>query len=662
MLSLAQAYFRADQTAKGLEVSRLLSAQGKDDVRVHFSLGVMLAAERQYEAAVHEFELADALSPRTFEILFNLGQAYLRTSNPEKGEAVLVRALSLEPDSAQTLYLLGKLYLDQRKYVQAMEMAVKAQRLAPQNTDILFLLARISMQQSYFEDAIQLLQQGTKLAPNRPDLHAALGESYFAAGKVNKAIEEFQTLIRLDPSAGAYNFMGLCYRHMGRYNEARKHFEEGLRVDPKNAACLYNLGYIENKLGNHAAAEKFLTLALESNPSYDEAMFELASVKMSQKKHAEALPLLRRCAKLTSKPAPVYYKLATAERALRLTEAAERDFKIFETLSKEPSPGPYPFQRVIETFDQRSQLSNQERIRLELEQLLHMASRNPGHPSTLYLLAETYLKLGQRDEAKKWIVELNRLSKGDVRTAVGIGVLLAQYRMYPEAIEHFQMAVAADPSSDEARYDLANAHFHVRDYQRALEVIQEATPSAEQDDATLALLADTYAHLGRTEEATKIFEAAIQRNPENEQCYLLLALTHLRAGNRRAAEKTLYQGLNRVPNSGKLCWGMGVHAAVDGKNELAEEFLRRAVDLMPEWQGGYSALGLFYYQTGQIAKAREMVERFARLFPNSGLNVTRLQQALAVVQNSPDRRDQTLSEEARRQFLQLALAQADQSP
>ena len=47
-------------------------------MQVHFSLGVLLASEKQYKAAQLELEKADALQPETFEIIYNLGQVYLR--------------------------------------------------------------------------------------------------------------------------------------------------------------------------------------------------------------------------------------------------------------------------------------------------------------------------------------------------------------------------------------------------------------------------------------------------------------------------------------------------------------------------------------------------------------------------------------------------------
>src|SRR5207247_4775015 len=145
-------------------------------------------------------------------------------------------------------------------------------------------MARLSMSQNYFEDAIPLLESGLKIAPQRVDLYAALGESYFMSGKAERAIEEFKTLIQLDPSPRSYAFMGLSYRQLGRFDEARKYFEEGLKKDPRNTACLFNMGYIEERQGNHEAAENFFQETLRSNSDHPEALLELANLRIVSKK------------------------------------------------------------------------------------------------------------------------------------------------------------------------------------------------------------------------------------------------------------------------------------------------------------------------------------------------------------------------------------------
>src|SRR6202140_4361402 len=466
--NVTRAYLRAGRTAEGLKSAADLSAQNKDDVQLHFTLGVMLASEKQYRAAQLELEKAKALQPETFEILYNLGQAYLRSAEYAKAELALNRALKLKPDSAETLYLLAQVYSDQKKSVDALDLLVGAHKLAPQNTDVIFLLARVSMTQNYFEDAIPLLESGLKIAPQRADLRAALGESYFMSGKAEKAIEEFKTLIEVDPSARSYAFMALSYRHLGQFDEARKYFAAGLKQDPHNATCLFNMGYIEERQGNHASAEAFFSQALKSNPDFSEALLELANLRAANKQFEDAAALLRHYVRVSRDPASGYYKLAMVERSLHQTEAAQRDLNVFQTLSKNAAPGAYPYQHLFDYLDNRSNLSLRDRTQLDVTQLTEEVRNHPDQPQNLYLLAEAYLKLGNLGEARKTVEQLDQISVGDYRTQTGVGVLLARYRLYDDAIQHFHGALAANPDSDDVKFDLANAYFRKGKYKDAL--------------------------------------------------------------------------------------------------------------------------------------------------------------------------------------------------
>jgi tetratricopeptide (TPR) repeat protein len=660
--NLVQAYLETRQTEKALSLARSLSSQSPNNLRLHFSLGVLLASARQYPAAIHELELADALRPGTFEILYNLGEAYLRNANYAKADTTLQRALDLQPDSVSALYLQAQTFEHEKKTLQAFQLLFRARKLAPRNTDVIFLLARLSMQQSYYEDAIPLLEEGIKLAPRRPDLHAALGESYFSAGKIQQAYHEFQTLLRLDPSAQSDIFMGLYYRHQGQFDPAKKYFAAGLQKDPHNADCLYNLGLIADKQGNYLEAERYLDHALQSNPRHEGALFELATVKVEEKKFAEAIPLLRRAIDLDPNQSKAYYKLAVAERSLGQRRAAAEDFKIFETLAKNPSPGPMPFGNFLESVSQKVSLPPEEQAQLDLRELQQEIKAHPDRPRNLYLLAQTYLKLGQTPQALRALTQLRQLSGGDLRTLIGAGVLLARYKLYPDAIQFFQSALAVDPNSDDAKYDLANAYFETQDYGHALEWLQRISPQGQNDPATMALLADTQAHLGRLEQAESIFQKVLQKSPDDDRYYLSLALVQIRAGDLAGAQKTLAQGQARIPDSGRILWGLGVLSVVQGDNSQAEADLERALDLMPEWENSYSALGTFYFETGQISKAQETLDRYAHLFPHGDLNVNGLRRLLANAANEKPPQLASLPAQARSQFLGMALALADRNP
>ena len=437
------------------------------------------------------------LGPSKFFI--TSGKPIYRGGEKEKAELAMDRALKLKPDSPEALYLQAQIYESESRPLDALDLLVRAHKVAPQNTDIIFLMAKVSISQNYFEDAIPLLESGLALAPQRTDFMAALGESYFMSGKVDKSTGIFKKLIEIEPSGRTYAYFGLSYLNLGRFDEARQYFQQGLKLDPHNSSCLFNLGLIAERQGDTAAAEKLFQEVLQYNPDYSDALLELANLRVQQKKLPEAAELLRRFVRVSHNPATGYYKLAMVERSLHQTAAADRDLTVFQTLSKNAPAGAYPYEHLFDYLDTRSKLAPGARDQMDIAELNDEIKKHPDQPEDLYLLAEAYLKAGKLDEARSAIAQLDKLSTGDYRTLTGVGVLLARYHLYDEAIQHFQAALQANPDSDEVKFDLADAYFRRRQYSQALDMAGQVSEKGRQDDAYLALLGDIYAHLGESD-------------------------------------------------------------------------------------------------------------------------------------------------------------------
>lgn len=659
--NLVRAYFANKQPAQALRVANELSAGNKTDLQVHFSLGILLASQKQYGPAVLEFEKADALSPDTFEILYNLGQANIRNGKFADAGLALNRALKLKPDSADTLYLLAQVAVGESHPLDALDLLIRARKLAPANPDIIFLMAQVSMSQNYFEDAIPLLESGLQIAPRRPDLIATLGESYFMAGKIDKAIDEFKLLVSIEPSARSYAFLGLSYRNLGRFDEAKQYFQQGLKLDPHHSLCLYNLGFIAERQGYAATADTMFQQVLRYNPKFADAILELANLRTAGGKPEEAVDLLKRYVQIAPDPANGYYKLAMAERSLHRAADAERDLNVFKTLSKNSNSAPLPFEHLFDYLNNRSGLTPAEQAQFDLTELIAEVKKHPDQPENLYLLAQGYFKAGDGENGKATIAQLDQVAAGDFRTLTGVGVLLARYRLYDAAIQHFQSAIAINPNSTDVKFDLANAYFHKGDYNDARGTLEQTGEECDKDSACLSLLGDIYAHLGDTGRATAIFRDAIRRNPDNDQDYLSLALLDLRQNDIAGARQVLTSGLTRTPASGKLCWGMGLANALEGDSVQASAQFERAVDLLPEWAGGYSLLGVFYFKTGQNARAREVLDRFKTSSVSGSLDIGRIEQVLDSAPDAAVKPDAPLSDQNRAQLLQFALSLADRT-
>jgi hypothetical protein len=121
------------------------------------------------------------------------------------------------------------------------------------------------------------------------------------------------------------------------------------------------------------------------------------------------------------------------------------------------------------------------------------------------------------------------------------------------------------------------------------------------------------------------------------------------------------KGKARIPDSGKLFWGLGIVSALDGNIAAAAQQLEHSVDLLPEWTGSYSLLGVFYFQTGQVDKAKEVFDRFKRGGTKGGLDLNRIEQALAQAQTNSPPTPQPMTSAASKQLLQFAFSLADRT-
>jgi len=161
-------------------------------------------------------------------------------------------------------------------------------------------------------------------------------------------------------------------------------------------------------------------------------------------------------------------------------DAAQRDLSVFQTLSKNTAAGPYPYQHLFDYLDNRSGLDAKERTQLDLTELTAQIQKHPDQPRDLYLLAEANLKLGKVEEARKAIAQLDEISASDYRTQTGVGVLLARFRLYDDAIRHFQEALKASPDSDDVKYDLADAYFRKGSFADALEAAEKVSAAGRR--------------------------------------------------------------------------------------------------------------------------------------------------------------------------------------
>jgi protein O-mannosyl-transferase len=125
-------------------------------------------------------------------------------------------------------------------------------------------------QTTYWANSIVLYERVIAVNPANAFTHYRFARVLARANQAERAIEQYQITVRLDPDLfEAQHSLGCALTDQGRFDEAINHFEEALRVYPGYAHAHYNLGFVLYQRNRIDEALRHFREAVRLNP-YDE--------------------------------------------------------------------------------------------------------------------------------------------------------------------------------------------------------------------------------------------------------------------------------------------------------------------------------------------------------------------------------------------------------
>jgi tetratricopeptide (TPR) repeat protein len=229
------------------------------------------------------------------------------TSDPSfytQAEDAVKRSLELAPNNFETEKVQVSILLGEHEYSAALEAARKLNKRVPDDVMVYGLLTDANLELGNYSDAEDSAQWMLNLRRgNRPALtRAALLRELFG-----------------DPE--------------GAYEAADLAFQSTIPSETQERSSLLALmGRFRLDSGNNDAAEKLLEQALTCLPSYPAALGNLAQVRITQKRYAEAVSLLQQRSQAVPR-AENLYDLAEALQLAGRDAEAKKAFADFETQS-----------------------------------------------------------------------------------------------------------------------------------------------------------------------------------------------------------------------------------------------------------------------------------------------------------------------------------------
>jgi tetratricopeptide (TPR) repeat protein len=163
-------------------------------------------------------------------------------------------------------------------------------------------------------------------------------------------------------------------------------------------------------------------------------------------------------------------------------------------------------------------------------------------PSTIACyqqLVNVYSKAHEFEAAEAALNKMGELGADEFTLLVQRGYITLDKRQYEQALDLYGRAAQMAPSSEDAQYGMAWAHFRMTDFEAARAAFKQALKLKPNFPDALQGLAFSELRLKNNQAAIQAMEKLIEVSPQDEGIYVDLARTYLRSGNLRGWWRTI---------------------------------------------------------------------------------------------------------------------------
>jgi tetratricopeptide (TPR) repeat protein len=280
---------------------------GADSAMADLAEGRLHQARKEWPQAKTAFERAAARYPDSPEPLIALVQLDLQQRKPANARKRLDEVLARNPNHPYAAGLLGEIALMEGDRTGAESRFREATRRKPDWAQPWQHLAGLKLAQKQSDEAREILESGLKANPKSEELRMLLATSLTEAGQVDRAIDEYETLLRHNPRLliAANNLASLLADQKGDQKSLERALalSQDFETTAPNAFFLDTLGWVHHKLGNSGQAVHFIQQALAKAPDHPVVNYHLGLAYYKVGQTAEAKTYLQK-AVASPKPFP----------------------------------------------------------------------------------------------------------------------------------------------------------------------------------------------------------------------------------------------------------------------------------------------------------------------------------------------------------------------
>ena len=564
------------------------------------ALGRAYAAKSWYGDALRELERALQVAPDTTPIMVTIGRILLDAGAYADAEARANKILVREPGNAEALGIQALALLGEGKSKEA--LAVLENTPAGTIAEADLIRAGALLQQGKTGEAERALQ--TVLDQKPDDFRSLLGMGDIKIRKRDyeqalKLYERAQTLRPLDPRPR----LGIAAvkAQKGQAAEAIKEVEA---IDPQARSVGVALVLANYYLaGNRAAdAERLLLPILERFPKLAAGRLLLGSAYMIREKPELAAVQFEELVRQYPDEPVTHFRLATAYARLGLGKEALAELdRVANVMDR----------TAVYHLERARTLLVLRRVNEALQEARRAEQLAPGRPQTFLLLGQIYMQRGDAKTARELFSKAAEVGGGEAAGHLALG-RLAQFEKNPNvALQQFEAAVNADPTSVWAARAKVSALIRQNRVKDAIQFAEGAAQRAPNQAEFQMLLGAVYSADQQWEKTAGAYRKAMELDRTGVGPRLGLARVALAQGKDEEAIVQLQSALQQErANPAAVLILAGLYESLS-RYDQAIAVMEAAERAAPRRVEFSLRLGELYLKKGRYddaeAKARELL-------------------------------------------------------
>lgn len=248
-------------SGRRVEAKRLLAdaADRFRSVQALLLLSRVQSEDGDAAGALDSLRKARRVAPNSEEVLSAFAQMSLAAGAPVPAVVTLDALKRMYPGVMQYQYLLGVALLRVGDRLNAVAALQAAEQLEPNRALTLLALGMAHNTLQQYAEAKSVLVRAVELDPGIIDAVASLAEAEQGLGELEAASKHAQQVLVKAPRHATGNLVaGLVAMDRAQYAEARAALERAVQTDPLLFKAHYQLSLACGRLGDEAAASRYL--------------------------------------------------------------------------------------------------------------------------------------------------------------------------------------------------------------------------------------------------------------------------------------------------------------------------------------------------------------------------------------------------------------------